>query len=210
MIEPQDVIMLMALQRSGSHMLGAAIGSHSRMKYTGEIFNRKPPGSWAAVVKGIDRCRASGLFLCVDVKYNQFTPALVAFAQQCRGVIHLIRCDLLALYFSGELHTWRGAHPGAQERGDVPPGRHWFVFDEDKFHEIMDARQAWMNEYDRLANLTLEYEALTSWGQEIDRLPEWASRQICDLALVPYEPLVVGTRKEAPVEYGDYLGFPSG
>ena len=67
-------LVIMAQQRSGTHLLGSCIDSHPRIKYTGELFCRNIPQTVQAMQ---DRIRqvSSGDFdvMCLDIKYNQIS-----------------------------------------------------------------------------------------------------------------------------------------
>lgn len=198
------ILAVMAHQRSGSHFLGAAIGSHPAMKYTGEIFNgKKRPASSKAMWAGIDRVRGGRPdVLCLDTKYNQISrPVEELLAQDDVKVVHLVRRNLLRLYFSGELHDWRGEHPGDRR---VPTLR----FSNARFNAIVQEIEEYKRRFEHLADLTLYYEDLTG-DYPTHQLPDWASQKICELVQVNVMPLTIGTEKEAPRDLFRYLtGVP--
>lgn len=193
---------IMAHQRSGTHFLGAAIGSHPDIKYTGEIFCRNVPQSTAEMRKTILRVACGADVICLDCKYNQISPSLEAFLQRPDvKVIHLVRRDRLAAYFSGALHAWRGQRPDA---GEVTT----FRFMPDVYREIEEFVQAHQRRLGYLTDLKLYYEDLTH-NKDTVLLPIWASRMICDLVGVVHRPMTTSYGKEAPVNYRDYLtGVP--
>jgi hypothetical protein len=193
---------IMAHQRSGSHFLGSAIGSCPEIKYVGEIFYY-PPVDIQDVVDGIDRVAHGADVICVDTKYNQITPPLEEYlARPEVKVIHLIRRDRLAAYFSGALHTWRGE---GHEGEEIPI----FDFDLSVFNEIEEEVTLHQRRLGYLTNLQLCYEDLTHRGRDTTILPDWASRGICNLAGVDVCSLTTPLGKEAPVHYLCYLaGVP--
>lgn len=198
----QRIITVMAYQRSGTHMLGSTCASHPRIKYTGEIFVNRPPGSRAEVLAMIDRVRGGGFpVICLDTKYNQISEALEEFlAQPEVKVIHLIRRNHLRLYFSGELHTWTTTYPGRP----IPI----FEFDELRFRDLVSEIESFIQRFRYLADLTFYYEDLTQ-DRDIEMLPESAARSICKLAGVEYQALPVRVRKDAPTDVAPYLsGIP--
>jgi len=193
---------IMAHQRSGTHFLGSAIASHPDIKYTGEIFSRKPPKSTQEMRNRFSRVSRGAEVICLDTKYNQISPPLEAFlAQHQVKVIHLVRRDRLAAYFSGELHTWRGQHPDA---GELPT----FCFLLDQYRAIEEEVEMHKRRLGHLTDLRLYYEDLTN-NKDTLVLPERASRMICDLAGVDVRQLTTPSGKEAPVDYMQYLqGVP--
>lgn len=189
---------IMAHQRSGTHFLGGAIGSHPQIKYTGEIFCRNVPQSEQQMRQGILRVACGADVICLDIKYNQISPPLEAFLQRYEiKVIHLVRRDRLAAYFSGALHTWCGQHP---EAGEVPT----FCFILDQYREIEEEVQAHIRRLGYLTDLKLYYEDLTH-NEDTNAVPMWASRMICDLAQVDVRQLFAGYGKEAPADYRKHL-----
>ena len=184
---------LVAMQRSGTHMLGSMIGSHPEMKYTGEIFCRNVPGAWEQLMQTVGRVNVGGWSVIVlDVKYNQISPPVEELLRKI-PVIHLLRKDLRRLYFSGELHSYYGQHPEAREQGVIPT----FEFSQARFQSIVDARRRALERFSYLEDLRLVYEDLTD-NQEITELPEWAGREICRLLGVEYHPLTTDYEKNVP------------
>jgi len=200
----QRIVAIMAHQRSGTHLLGSSMATHPEIKYTGEIFRQSVPRHRGEVVARIERVRGGGFpVICLDTKYNQISAAVEAYlAQPEVKVIHLVRRNVLRLYFSGELHTWRAQHRQASQ---LPV----FAFDESRFVRLRDSIERHIQRIGHLADLELYYEDLTG-DQDISELPEWAARQICLLCGVDYQPMAVQIRKEAPVDIGTHLaGVPS-
>lgn len=191
-------IAIMAHQRSGTHFLGSAIGSHPDIKYTGEIFCRNVPNSESEMMKRISRVACGAEVICLDCKYNQISPPLEAllFRYDVK-IVHLVRRDRLAAYFSGELHTWHGQHPDADH---VPT----FCFDLDKYREIEESVERYQKRLGYLTDLKLYYEDLTN-NQDTIALPYWANVMICTLARVDQRQLVTTYGKEAPVDYRKHL-----
>jgi len=194
---------IMAHQRSGTHFLGSAVASHPDMKYTGEIFRGRPPQSTQEVRNGVSRVSGDAEVICLDTKYNQISPPLEAFLHRPEvKVIHLVRRDRLAAYFSGALHTWRGQYPDADE---VPT----FCFLLDQYRAIEEEVERHKHRLGYLTDLRLYYEDLTN-NEDTLVLPERASRMICDLAGVDVRQLTAPSGKEAPVDYMQYLqGVPA-
>ena len=195
------VMAIMAHQRSGTHFLGSAIGSHPQIKYVGEIFYHSPR-TMQAIFNGIDRVASGAEVLCLDCKYNQITPPLETFLSQREiKVIHLVRRSRLAAYFSGALHSWRnGGHMGEE----IPV----FDFDLDVYGEIEDEVARHQRRLGYLTDLKLFYRDLTG-GRDTTVLPAWASEMICRLVEVEAVSLTTSLGKEAPVNYLDYLaGVP--
>jgi len=193
---------IMAHQRSGTHFLGSAIGSHPQIKYVGEIFYHSPR-TMQAIFNGIDRVASGAEVLCLDCKYNQITPPLETFLSQREiKVIHLVRRNRLAAYFSGALHSWRnGGHMGEE----IPV----FDFDLDVYGEIEDEVARHQRRLGYLTDLKLYYGDMTGGGCDTLILPDWANEMICRLADVDVQPLITPCGKEAPVNYLDYLaGVP--
>jgi hypothetical protein len=191
---------IMAQQRSGTHMLGSFIGSHPEMKYTGEIFCRNVPQTVAQMDRTLGRIVCGGFKVIVlDVKYNQISPPVEELLNWI-PVIHLIRKDTRRLYFSGELHSYYGAHPEAREQGVIPK----FKFDRARYQAIVRARQEAIQRFSRLEDMRLVYEDLTN-DQQITELPEWAGRQICHVLGVEYHPLTTDYTKNAPADIEPYL-----
>jgi hypothetical protein len=201
----QRIIAIMAHQRSGTHLLGSSAATHPMIKYTGEIFGRRMPQSQGEVLAMIDRVRGGGFpVICLDAKYNQISRALEALlAHPEVKVIHLVRRNLLRLYFSGELHSWRSRHPGETA---IPQ----FRFDGSRFDRLCRVVKKHKERFGYLADLELFYEQLTG-NRDIEELPEWASQQICLLAGVDYRPLAARIRKEAPPDiFAHFVGVPKG
>jgi len=199
-MDTSRLAVLIAMQRSGTHFLGSAIGSHPDVKYTGEIFCRNVPRDKSRMVAGIERVQCGGFeVVCLDVKYNQISPPVEAILPDVRAVIHLIRRDRLAHYFSGELHSWRGRNPNA-EKGFVPT----FDFSLSHFNAL-NYRTKWgFDKFRKYETVRLVYEDLTA-GRQTDTLPDWASEKICKALGVEFAPLEAGTVKSAPVRYLEYL-----
>jgi len=193
---------IMAHQRSGTHFLGSAIASHPQIKYTGEIFCRNVPQNEAQMRAGILRVACGAEVICLDCKYNQISPPLEAFLNKPEvKVIHLVRRDRLAAYFSGALQTWRGQHPDADH---VPT----LCFILDQYRAIEEEVERHKHRLGYLTDLKLYYEDLTN-NRDTTSMPPWASRMICDLIGVEHKPLTMPPGKEAPVRYLEYLqGVP--
>ena len=184
---------IMAQQRSGTHMLGSCIGSHPNVKYTGEIFCRNVPTSWARLVDTVKRVECGGWDVIVlDVKYNQISPPVEQLLREI-PVIHLLRQDERRLYFSGQLHSYWGSHPKDKERGFIPT----LAFHQPTFDAIMYARQWAIQKFSYLEDLRLVYEDLTD-NQEVTELPAWACRRICETLGVEYRILTTDYKKNAP------------
>jgi len=193
---------IMAQQRSGTHFLGGAISSHPKMRYTGEIFCRDIPQTERRMIDQISQWANGAPVVCLDCKYNQISDPIERFlARHDVKVIHLVRRDRLAAYFSGALHTWRGQHPDADH---VPTLR--FILDQ--YREIEESVQRFLRRFGYLTDLKLYYEDLT-YNRDTISLPSRASRMICDLAGVYQHPLTTTYGKEAPVRYLEHLeGVP--
>jgi hypothetical protein len=193
-----NFIAIMAQQRSGTHFLGTAIGSHPDIEYTGELFCRDIPHTERQMIDQIGRVVGDTRVVCLDCKYNQISAPVEAFlARHEVKVIHLVRRDRLAAYFSGELHTWRGEHP---DSGHTPT----FDFDLRKYNEIEQSVEWHQRRLGYLTDLKLYYEDLTG-NRDTIGLPHWANRMICTLAHVDIRQLTTSHGKEAPVNYRDYL-----
>ena len=191
---------IMAQQRSGTHMLGSFIGSHPQMKYTGEIFCRNVPQTVEQMNKTLGKVVCGGWSVIVlDVKYNQISEPVEHLLSQIK-VVHLLRKDLLRLYFSGELHSYYNRSPEAKKQREIPA----FQFDEARYWDIVLARQQWIRRFSWLEDLRLCYEDLTG-NRQIAQLPEWAGRQICALARVEYRPLTTTWTKNAPADITPFL-----
>jgi len=132
---------------------------------------------------------------------SEFRYVAALLARDEVKVIHLIRRNVLRLYFSGELHTWRGRNPGG---GEIPV----FKFSETRFNATAQRIGGYKRQFGHMADLTVYYEDLTS-SQPTYRLPDWAAATICDLAGVERLPLTTDFEKKAPVDFMRYLtGVP--
>jgi len=198
------IIAVISHQRSGTHFLGSCIGSHPAIKYTGEIFwGEKTPLTTGQMWKTLDRVMCGRVeVVCLDTKYNQLSqPVRGLLAQDEVKVIHLIRRNALRLYFSGELHTWRGRNPGNAE---IPV----LQFSEARFNSTAQEIERYKLALGYLADVTMYYEDLTS-DRPTYQLPDWASEQLCELAGVAYMPMTTDTKKNAPVDFLQHLtGVP--
>lgn len=191
---------IMAQQRSGTHMLGAAIGSHPDMKYAGEIFCRRVPATAERMWELVRRVKCGGFaVVCLDVKYNQISPPVEELLERI-PVVHLVRRDADRLYYSGELHDLYNRNPAAKREGVTPR----FEIVPERYESIVWARDRCIARYGHLETVRLHYEDLTQ-NREIDRLPEWASRDVCRALGVPHRTLTVGTKKMAPPDSGEFL-----
>lgn len=191
---------IMAQQRSGTHMLGSCLGSHPDIKYTGEIFCRNVPQTHEQAMASIKPVLCGGYTAIVlDTKYNQISrPVRRLLEREDVTVIHLLRRDLLALYFSGELHSYRSRNPNSQ---DIPT----FQFDKQRFYSIVEARRMRIAKLSYLADLTLVYEDLTGGGMPITALPEWTGQRLCEALGVPIRQLTTDHQKAAPPDFLEYL-----
>lgn len=191
---------IMAQQRSGTHMLGSAVGSHPDVKYTGELFCRRVPQSEERMWQLIDQVHCGGFaVVCLDVKYNQISLPVERLLENI-PVIHLIRRDLDRLYYSGELHDLYNCDPEAKAAGVQP----LFEIEEERYRSIAEAQQRWIRRYGHLESLRVYYEDLTG-NREIEQIPEAAGMLICDTLGVGYHPLMVLTRKSAPADVDGLL-----
>lgn len=197
-------LVIMAHQRSGTHMLGAFLQSHPAIKYAGELFYHHKPQNDEELSRAIDRVASGNRaeVLCVDAKYNQITPITVEWmARPEVKVIHLVRQNVLRLYFSGALHGYRNQNPGST---DVPV----FQFDLEVFDAIRDEIETLKRRLGWLTDLKLYYEELTQ-NENIYVLPFRASEMICLLAHVPHLSLTGPYGKEAPTDFMAHLdGVP--
>jgi len=199
-------VVLMAHQRSGSHLLGSWLQSHPAIKYTGEIFCRREPNTADKMHARLSRVSGGGFpWICVDIKYNQITAPIAEWmAEPQVKVIQLIRRNMLAIYFSGQLHTWRGEHPKCAAKGEIPT----FQFEPRVYAEQRREIAEHMRRCGRLADLTLSYEDLTG-GNNVKRMPDQYSRVICDLLCIEYAPMITDFDKEGPSSFLDHLnGVP--
>lgn len=196
---------VMSHQRSGTHFLGSCIGSHPAVKYTGEIFGGgKLPGSEERLKEILGRVMCGGFeVVCLDTKYNQINRYVAALlAQDGVKVVHLIRRNLLRLYFSGELHTWRGQNPGNKK---MPT----FQFHPKRFSAIERQIEGYRRRFAYLADVTVYYEEL-SGNRATRRLPKRTAEMVCGMADVEYMPLTTDHKKRAPVDFLRYLkGVPT-
>jgi hypothetical protein len=195
MLNPQGkykgLAAMIAAQRSGTHMLDAAVGSHPACKSTGEIFCRRVPVTAKQMWKLIDRVKCGGFeVVFLDVKYNQISPPVEELLRHI-PVIHLIRMDDGRLYYSRVLHTLKG-------EGKVGPGEFPTVeVDGRAFADIVAYRDNGICRFSHLEDLRLYYEDLTN-NQEVDRLPDWACEKVCDVLGVERRVLTIGTLKDGP------------
>jgi hypothetical protein len=199
------VAAIMGQQRSGTHFLGAILGSHPAIKYTGEIFCRRVPNSWEQLHEWVDRVLGGGFeVVLLDTKYNQISKHVETLLQHNDvKVIELVRENKLRLYFSGVLHTWRGQHPNEPK---IPT----FRFMLPQFQEIVAQIERYRERFGYLADVRVYYEALT-----LDRntlvLPSNACWELCELLGVEPRPLTLpeSHSKEAPTDYLRHLsGVP--
>lgn len=195
MLNPQGkhrgLAAMIAAQRSGTHMLDAAVGSHPACKSTGEIFCRRVPGTAKQMWKLIDRVRCGGFdVVFLDIKYNQISEPVLDLLKHI-PVIHLIRMDDERLVYSGALHTLRGA--GGASSSEFPPIE---VAPRD-FADIVAYRDNGICKFSHLEDLRLYYEDLTG-NREVDRLPAWACERVCDVLGVKRRILTVETLKDGP------------
>lgn len=197
----EQIAVLMGRQRSGTHMLGAMIGSHPAVKYTGEIFwGEKRARDWPDMVGKIDRVSGGGVkFVLIDVKYNQISDPLRLLIPQVK-VIQIVRRDVQRLFYSGELHTLYGRNPDAKARGICPEftvgAARLRAFEKDYLKQVAT--------YTPWAGLTLYYEDLTD-NQETAVMPEEYSRAVCDYLEIGHLELTTGTKKNAPPDISGRL-----
>lgn len=196
---------IMGMQRSGTHFLGAMLSSHPAIKYTGEIFRGRAPRSPEQLVKWVDRVRGGGFnVILLDTKYNQISKYVEQMlCSENVKVIEIVRRNKLRLYFSGELHHWRGLHPDA----DVMPT---FRFKRAQFNEIHAEIYRHQGRVGYLADMVLYYEDLTSDRNTL-ALTEAVSWRLCDLLGVERRVLTLPANhdKEAPTDYLSHLtGVP--
>jgi len=190
-------IVLMAYQRSGTHMLGDAIASHPRLRYADEIFRNDPPQSIEAAIDVIRRYDHPDVVTCLDIKYNQIGAALPLLEQM--RVIHLVRRDDVAHWFSGLWKSYAKRNPNAIqaiERGEYPA----IPFDRIGFEKFSARKAAYVARFSYLEDICLYYEDLTG-NRQIAVLPEQAEIAICNLAGVERWPLSIALRKDAPANY---------
>ncbi len=188
----ERIAVLLGQQRTGTHMLGDMIGSHPDVKYTGEIFwSHKRARDWDDMVAKIDRVSGGGFpLILIDVKYNQITDPVARLLPQVK-VIQIIRRDAERLYYSGELHSFVGDHPGAATTGRR------FRVDWKRFHAIKDAQDRGVNKWARVAGLVLHYEDITQ-NRQTNIMPGEYSRQVCEFLGIELRSLTTGTLKEGP------------
>jgi len=201
MIDYNRFIVLMAYQRSGTHMLGNAIASHPRLRYADEIFRNDPPQSLEAAIDVIRQYDHPDIVTCLDIKYNQIAAALPLIEQM--RVIHLVRRDDVAHWFSGLWKSYAKRHPDAMqaiERGEYPA----IPFDRAGFEKFAARKAAYVAKFSYLEDVRLYYEDLTS-NRQIAVLPEQAEIAICNLAGVERWPLSITGKKDAPANYRDYI-----
>jgi len=194
-------IVLMAYQRSGTHMLGSAIASHPQLRYADEIFRNNPPQALETAIETIRQYDHPDLVTCLDIKYNQIGASL-SLLEQMR-VIHLVRRDDVAHWFSGLWKSYAKRNPNAAqavERGEYPA----IPFDRAGFEKFAARKARYVAKFSCLEGVRLYYEDLTG-NCQIAVLPEQAEIAICNLAGVERWPLSIALRKDAPTNYRDCL-----
>jgi len=205
-IDVSRIMAIMAYQRSGTNMLGAAIGSHPDIHYTNELYHKSNcgrPKTMGDVIQAIRQFDdPDARVLCLDTKYNQITPPLEEFLRQIR-VIHLIRQDDLTHWFSSRFLYARRHDPEVKQA--LEQGKPWMLpFDQESFDRFCARKRRYQERLGGLGNLSLVYEELTN-NEQIDQLPDWASRAICNLAGVEVRSLIVPTHKGAPTDIAPHL-----
>ncbi|MBT9288968.1 sulfotransferase [Prosthecodimorpha staleyi] len=192
---PRFDFVLLCLQRSGSHMLGSALGRHPRVAFHGEFGPLRRRGAYVPV---------PGKLNFAAVMYNQTEEAAALGVDlSALPIIHLVR-DLRAVAVSnlrsalsrrelGRAHRAHFRDPGAI------PAQMKYMPPEDEIRDWM-ARHA--GDFARLqpligANpriLTIDYAELTGSGDVREILPEPTER-ICRFLGVEPAPLPVSIVK---------------
>jgi len=195
-------MIIMAYQRSGTHMLGSAIASHPQLRYVDEIFRNNPPQTVEVAMATIQQYEHPDVMTYLDIKYNQIAAAEELLWEM--RVIHLVRRDDRAHWFSGLYKNYMGQHPEARQalagRGEYP----MIPFDRAGFEKFAARKARLMAKFSYLEDIRLYYEDLTG-NHQIAVLPEQAEIAICDLAGVERRPLTVTETKDAPANYRDYI-----
>lgn len=200
-------IAILAHQRSGTHLLGSCLDSHPEIEYIDEIFDRRRVESEGQLKKILSRFEGKEKFLCLDVKYNQITLPIERFLQNIK-VIHLIRRDIKAMYFSGRLHGFykrklrvKGTtgervaryQEIAKSQKQIPK----IPFNQGKFDKWAKGVERGRAKYSYLEDLRFHYEDLTG-NKQIKTLPKWASEDICEFLGIEYCSLTTSNIKFSP------------
>jgi len=194
-MELDRIALLIGRQRSGTHMLGAMIGSHPRVKYTGEIFwSHKRARDWGDMMTKIERVAGGGFdVILVDVKYNQISaPVETLVAHPEVKVIQIIRRDIRRLYYSGELHTFYGNNPWAKEDRVAMT----FRVDPARLEALRRSQAEQVAKWKRFVDMQLFYEDLTG-NREVEIMPEKYSQAVCMCLGIEVKELTTGTKKVA-------------
>lgn len=215
-----DLVVLLGGQRTGTHFLGTCIGSHPEVEYVDEITtiarlnnlkkNYKTKEDLEQFLDKVFEGRKKVILL--DVKYGHIYKALEDFIMDNK-LIHIKRKDTEAVYYSMIHAEYRRNFKVGEYSEEVedldgkikakPPkffpevgfnSRHIVAIKKwhEKFWEKFDGK-----------GLELEYGKLTG-NKQTDKLPKWASDEICSYIGIEKKLLKTGLKKMSPKNYDDY------
>lgn len=216
-----DIAVILSHERSGSHLLGYALGSHPDVCYIDELTRYirarnltrfQSAGDVREFLLGIQRSRCPDSLLLVDVKYGMVRfnrEPLEEFLRQST-TIHLYRTDYRAWWYSrqhAEVRRWRKSAEYADgvERTEIkerPPAPK-IVWNQMYFRQAVQHLRAQQNHFAWLATYSLTYEDLTK-GREVKVLPAREARLLCSILGIPNLPLRAQTRKMSPDDFERY------
>lgn len=195
---------MIAHQRSGTHLIRETVNSHPNAWCAIEPFYRSAPQTEEELQAKIEHNTRDGpgILVCLfDIKYNQITPVVEEWLRSPDvPVMHLVRNDAEAHYFSWMLFRHMAKHP--EDRGKNKTPR--IKFDARHFSRWTQMIKRLRDKHQHFADLRISYEALTGGGHNVTELSLAMSYRLCAFLEVKPQILTTPMPKTAPEDYRAY------
>jgi len=195
---------MLAHPRSGTHLLRDAVNSHPDAVCPIEWFYRQRPTE-NELAAALAEFRALGKHgVLVDVKYEQCSDAIEKWVRaESVPVLHLVRRDIEAMWFSHCLRREMTMHPELETQHAEPNDWPALAWDLEGFLNYRDMVLAYREQFEPLETVRIYYEDLTG-NRPTTALPRWAARVLCAILDVRDRRLVASGKKEAPTDYKEF------
>lgn len=195
-----NIAVMIAKQRSGTHLIRNLVNSHPRAYCPPEPFFHRAPQNREALVSVLYECLIAGKengaqAILIDIKYDQITKVIEDWIKTHKiQVLHLIRRDAKRQFYSKKLREYqeryRAEHSEEPEIIPIP-------FCEKEFKEHVDLVTAYIARFSELETCRMYYEKLTdNWPTAF--IDKYEEMKLCDLLGVKYHQLYCTPKKDAP------------
>lgn len=223
LFDGMNVAVLMALQRSGTHLITSCVNSHPAARGLPEPFFHRPPQTAvdceSVLVECVDLIRRQDIengcttqAMLLDIKYDQCSEIVKEYLLRDPDipVLHLVRRDKKRQFFSWKLRVWWETPKNRIPLPDYPDFQTYCAqyvpqipFDQAEFDHYCKGTSSFMEELTPFENVRIYYEDITA-NHNVEVLPTMYDRILCALLGVPYAPLTSRTVKEAPSDPEPY------